>query len=148
MQKNIFSLNKKACYNYEILEKLEVGIILHGYEVKSIRHSSVSLVEGVVKFYNREAFIENMFVALYKHTSCVYKYNPVRKRKLLMHRSEINKMYTKAKVKGLSVIPLEIYNGSNSKVKLLIGLVRGKKMYDKRGIIKNRDIARETAREY
>ncbi|MDR3253715.1 MAG: SsrA-binding protein SmpB [Endomicrobium sp.] len=149
MEKKIFSSNKKAYYNYEILEKLETGIVLYGYEVKSARRSNVSLVDGIVRFSNGEAFIENIFIAPYEHISThIYEYDAKRKRKLLMHKAEISRMQVKIKEKGLSVVPLEIYSGDKGKIKLLIGLAKGKKMYDKRESIKKKDIAREIARAY
>jgi SsrA-binding protein len=149
MDKKTFSSNKKAYYNYEILEKLEVGIALSGYEVKSIRRSNVSLADSVVRFSNGEAFGENIFIAPYEQMSShIADYDAKRKRKILMHKSEINKMYTKVRERGLTVVPLEMYIGSKGKIKLLIGLAKGKKTYDKKELIKKRDIAREMARQY
>ncbi|MDR1122671.1 MAG: SsrA-binding protein SmpB [Endomicrobium sp.] len=149
MGKKIFSSNRKAYYNYEILEKLEIGIILYGYEVKSVRRSNVSLVDGIVRFSNGEAFVENVFIASYEQISShIADYDTKRKRKLLMHKSEINKMCAKVKEKGLTVVPLEVYIGEKGKVKLLIGLAKGKKSYDKKEAIKKKDIDREMAKEY
>jgi SsrA-binding protein len=149
MEKKIFSSNRKAYYNYEILEKLETGIVLSGYEVKSIRRSNISLADSMVRFSNGEAFVENVFVAPYEQISShISDYDANRKRKLLMHKSEINRMNTKVKEKGLTVIPLEVYIGVKGKVKLLIGLAKGKKSYDKKEAIKKKDIAREMAKEY
>ncbi|MDR3195602.1 MAG: SsrA-binding protein SmpB [Endomicrobium sp.] len=149
MEKKIFSSNRKAYYNYEILEKLETGIVLSGYEVKSVRRSNISLVDGIVKFSNGEAFIENVFIAPYEQISShIADYDSTRKRKLLMHKSEINRMYAKIKEKGLTVVPLEVYIGGNGKVKLFIGLAKGKKSYDKKEAIKKKDIAREMAKGY
>jgi SsrA-binding protein len=149
MEKRIFANNKKAYYNYEILDKLEVGLVLFGHEVKSIRRSNVSLVDSLVKFSGEEAFVENMYIAPYEQISThIIEYNAKRLRKLLMHKLEIRKMHSKVKEKGITVIPLEIYIGSNGKIKLLIGLAKGKKSYDKRELIKKKDITREVAREY
>jgi SsrA-binding protein len=149
MDKKIFSSNRKAYYNYEILEKLETGIVLSGYEVKSIRQSNISLVDSMVKFSNGEAFAENIFVAPYEQISThIADYDAKRKRKLLMHKNEIKKMHAKVKEKGLTVVPLEVYIGSKGKVKLLIGLAKGKKAYDKKESIKKKDMAREMAKEY
>jgi len=149
MEKKIFSSNRKAYYNYEILEKLETGIVLSGYEVKSVRRSNISLVDSIVRFSNSEAFVENVFIAPYEQISShIADYDPKRKRKLLMHKSEINKMHAKVKEKGFTVIPLEVYIGGKGKVKLLIGLAKGKKSYDKKEAIKKKDIAREMAKEY
>ncbi|MDR1260080.1 MAG: SsrA-binding protein SmpB [Endomicrobium sp.] len=145
--KKVFSLNKKAYYNYEIIEKLETGIVLCGYEVKAIKCSNVSLTEGIVGFYEGEAFVENMSIASYRNVSThVYGYDAKRRRKLLMHKIEISKMQWKVRRKGFSVIPLEIYSGCKGRIKLLVGLVKGKKMYNKKDIIKKRDIMREVER--
>jgi SsrA-binding protein len=149
MGKKIFANNRKAYYDYEILDKLEVGLALSGHEVKSIRRSNVSLVDSLVKFSNGEAFVENMFIAPYEQISThIIDYNAKRIRKLLMHKLEIRKMHSKVKEKGLTVIPLEVYIGNKEKIKLLIGLAKGKKSYDKKELIKKKDIAREVAREY
>jgi SsrA-binding protein len=149
MEKKIFSSNRKAYYNYEILEKLETGIVLSGYEVKSVRRSNISLVDSIVRFSNGEAFVENVFIAPYEQISShITDYDTKRKRKLLMHKSEINRMYAKVKEKGLTVVPLEVYIGGKGKVKLLIGLAKGKKSYDKKEAIKKKDMAREMAKEY
>ncbi|MDR2645022.1 MAG: SsrA-binding protein SmpB [Endomicrobium sp.] len=149
MEKKIFSSNRKAYYNYEILEKLETGIVLSGYEVKSVKRSNISLVDSIVRFSNGEAFVENVFIAPYEQISShIANYDAKRKRKLLMHKSEINRMHAKVKEKGLTVVPLEVYIGGKGKVKLLIGLAKGKKSYDKKETIKKKDIAREMAKEY
>ncbi|MDR0617250.1 MAG: SsrA-binding protein SmpB [Endomicrobium sp.] len=147
--KKLFANNKKAYYDYNILEKLEVGLILSGHEVKSIRCSNVSLADSIVRFFNGEAFVENMFVSPYEQISThIIDYDAKRKRKLLMHRLEIKKMYSRVREKGLTVIPLEVYMENKGKIKLLIGLGKGKKSYDKKELIKKKDIAREMAREY
>ncbi|MDR0800244.1 MAG: SsrA-binding protein SmpB [Endomicrobium sp.] len=149
MGKKVLSSNKKAYYNYEILEKLETGIVLSGYEVKSARLSNVSLVDSIVRFSNGEAFAENMFIAPYELISThIADYDVKRKRKLLMHKSEIDKLCAKVKERGLTVVPLEVYVGDKGRIKLLIGLAKGKKSYDKKEAIKKKDIEREMAREY
>ncbi|MDR1522587.1 MAG: SsrA-binding protein SmpB [Endomicrobium sp.] len=149
MVKKIFANNKKAYHDYEILEKLEVGLVLSGHEVKAIKCSNVSLLDSLVKFSSQEAFVENMFIAPYEQISThILDYNAKKKRKLLMHKQEIKRMYSKVKEKGLTVIPLEVYVGSKGKIKLLIGLAKGKKSYDKKELLKQKDIARQMAREY
>ncbi|MDR2437638.1 MAG: SsrA-binding protein SmpB [Endomicrobium sp.] len=149
MGKKIFSSNRKAYYNYEILEKVEAGIVLSGYEVKSIRRSNISLVDSLVRFSNGEAFVENVFISPYEQMSShVSDYDAKRKRKLLMHKSEINRMNAKIKEKGLTIVPLEVYISVKGKVKLLMGLAKGKKSYDKKEAIKKKDIAREIVKEY
>jgi SsrA-binding protein len=149
MKKKTLSSNRKAYYNYEILEKLETGIVLSGYEVKSARQSNISLVDSAVCFSDGEAFAENMFIAPYEQISThIADYDAKRKRKLLMHKSEINKMRAKVKEKGLTVIVLEVYVSNRGKIKLIIGLAKGKKTYNKKETIKKKDIERETAKEY
>ena len=148
MEKKVLASNRKAFYNYEILDKLETGIVLSGYEVKSARRSNISLVDSVVRFAGSEAFADNMFIAPYEQISThISDYDAKRKRKLLMHKSEIARLHTKVKEKGLTVIPLEVYVSSEGRIKVLIGLAKGKKMYDKKESIKRKDIARETDRE-
>jgi SsrA-binding protein len=148
MVKKIFANNKKAYYDYEILEKLEVGLVLSGHEVKSIKRSNVSLVDSLVRFSSQEAFVENMFIAPYEQISThILDYNTNRKRKLLMHKLEIKRMYSKVKERGLTVIPLEVYVGSKGKIKLLVGIAKGKKSYDKKELIKQKDLDREMARD-
>ncbi|MDR1511334.1 MAG: SsrA-binding protein SmpB [Endomicrobium sp.] len=149
MKKRTLSSNKKAYYNYEIFEKLEAGVVLYGYEVKSLKQFKVSLVDSIVKFSNGEAFVENMFIAPYERISThISDYDSKRKRKLLMHKSEMIKIYGRVREKGFTAIPLEIYIGVRGKIKILIGLARGKNIHDKREAIKKRDIAREIARGY
>ncbi|MDR1196005.1 MAG: SsrA-binding protein SmpB [Endomicrobium sp.] len=149
MDKKIFTTNRKAFHDYEILEKAETGIVLSGFEVKSIRRSNVSLADSLVRFSAAgEAFVDNMFIAPYELMSThITDYDAKRKRKLLMHKSEINKLNSKVKEKGLTVIPLEVYLSPQGKIKLLIGLGKGKKSYDKRETLKKKDINREIARE-
>lgn len=148
MEKKVFTTNRKAFHDYEILEKVETGIVLSGFEVKSVRRSNVSLADSVVRFSSGEAFADNMFIAPYEHISThVIDYDAKRKRKLLLHKSEINKLNVKVKEKGLTVIPLEVYLSPKGKIKVLIGLGKGKKSYDKRDSIRKKDLDRDMARE-
>jgi SsrA-binding protein len=148
MERKVFTTNRKAFHDYEILEKIEAGIVLSGFEVKSIRRSNVSLVDSVVRFSAGEAYADNMFIAPYEHMSShVSDYDAKRKRKLLMNKSEINKWNAKVKEKGLTVIPLEVYLSAQGMVKVLLGLAKGKKAYDKKESIKRKDMDREMARE-
>lgn len=148
MEKKVLTTNRKAFHNYEILEKIEAGIVLSGHEVKSARRSNISLVDSLVRFSKGEAFAENVFIAPYEQISShIMEYDSKRKRKLIMHKSEINKLNAKVKEKGLTVIPLEVYIAPNGKIKMLIGLGKGKRAYDKKESIKKKDISRELARE-
>ena len=134
----IIAKNKKAYFNYELLEKLEVGIVLTGSEIKSIRLGNVSLQDSYVTFSNNEAYIINMNITTYKFTTS-YILDPLRKRKLLLNAREIKKIQQEQKQKNLTVVPTMIYLNSKSRAKLEIALARGKKNYDKRETIKNRD---------
>ncbi|MDR1696398.1 MAG: SsrA-binding protein SmpB [Endomicrobium sp.] len=148
MGKKILTTNRKAFHDYEILEKLETGMVLSGHEVKSARKSNISLSDSLVRFSNGEAFAENMYIAPYEQISThVSDYDSKRRRKLLMHKSEINRLHSKVKEKGLTAVPLEVYVSPQGRLKLLIGLAKGKRSYDKKEALKRKDIARETARE-
>ncbi|AKL98259.1 SsrA-binding protein SmpB [Endomicrobium proavitum] len=148
MEKKILNTNRKAFHNYEILEKIEAGAVLSGYEVKSARKSNISLVDSVVRFSNGEAFADNVFIAPYEHMSShVSDYDAKRKRKLLMRKDEINKFSQKIKEKGLTAIPLEVYISPKGKIKFLVGLGKGKAAYDKKETIKAKDVKRDLARE-
>ncbi|WP_174480343.1 SsrA-binding protein [Spiroplasma endosymbiont of Danaus chrysippus] len=138
----IIAKNKKAYFNYELLEKLEVGIVLTGSEIKSIRLGNVSLQDSYVTFSNNEAYIINMNITTYKFTTS-YILDPLRKRKLLLNAREIKKIQQEQKQKNLTVVPTMIYLNSKSRAKLEITLARGKKNYDKRETIKNRDAVRQ-----
>lgn len=147
-EKQILVTNKKAYHNYHILEEYEAGIVLSGYEVKSLRLHNVSLVDSIVKFVNDEAYLENVYIAPYTQISThINDYNAKRDRKLLLHKQEINKLFSKSKEKGLTVVPLEIYVSKYGKIKSLIGLAKGKTTYDKRDLLKKKDIERDTKRQ-
>ena len=138
----IIAKNKKAYFNYELLEKLEVGIVLTGSEIKSIRLGGVSLQDSYVIFRDNEAYIINMNITTYKFTTS-YVLDPLRKRKLLLNYREIKKIKQEQKQKNLTVIPTMIYLNSKNRAKLEIALARGKRNYDKREIIKNRYAIRQ-----
>jgi len=147
-ENKILATNKKAFHNYHILEQFETGIVLSGYEVKSARLHNVSMVDSVVRFLNNEAFAENIYIAPYTQISThVSDYDSKRSRKLLMHKQEIIKLYSKSREKGLTVVPLELYVSKYGKIKMLIGLAKGKTTYDKKEVLKKKDIARELQRE-
>ncbi len=137
--------NRKAYYNYEILETYEAGIALKGTEIKSIRLGNVSINDsyGIIK--NNEVFLLNMYISEYKHGN-MFNHNETRTRKLLLHKKEIIKLNDKL-LTGLTLIPLKLYFKKN-KVKILLGLAKGKKSYDKRQVIKERDIKRELQKEF
>ncbi|MGL4647273.1 MAG: SsrA-binding protein [Mycoplasmoidaceae bacterium] len=132
--------NKKASFNYFILDKYEAGIELKGVEVKSIYLKKLSLDEAYIIIKKGEMFIVNMHISPYEHGNR-YNQDPIRRRKLLMHKKEILKIQTKIKKEDLTLVPTMIY-WNNKKIKIEIGLAKGKKLHDKREAIKNKDIKR------
>lgn len=138
----IIAKNKKIYFNYELLEKLEVGIVLTGSEIKSIRLGNVSLQDSYITFTDNEAYIINMSITTYKFSTS-YVVDPLRKRKLLLNTREIKKFKQEQKQKNLTVVPTMIYLNNRSRAKLEIALARGKKNYDKRETIKDRDAIRQ-----
>lgn len=141
MGKKVISTNRKARFNYEILETLEAGIVLDGGEVKSAREGRVDLKDGYVGLEKNEVFLYNINISPYKFTSggLEKKYNPQRPRKLLLHKKEIIKLQNKISERGLAIIPTEIYF-RNGLVKVEIAVAKGKKLWDKREAIKKREI--------
>lgn len=138
--------NKKAYHDYFIEEKYEAGISLHGTEVKSLRMGKCSVKESFVRIQNGEVYIYGMNISPYEKGN-IFNKDPLRIRKLLLHRSEINKMEAKLKEKGLTLVPIKVYF-KNSLVKVEIGMARGKKLYDKRQDIAKKDQRREAERDF
>ncbi|AHF60577.1 single-stranded DNA-binding protein [Spiroplasma mirum ATCC 29335] len=136
----VISVNKKARFNYEILDTYEAGLSLTGSEIKSIRNNDVSINEAFVVIRKNEAFVINMHIANYKFTAS-YKPDPDRTRKLLLHKREIKKILQRIKLEKLTVVVLRVYLKGNY-AKLEIGLGKGKKLHDKREAIKKRDSER------
>ncbi len=140
----IVATNRKARFNYEILEKIEAGISLKGTEVKSIRNKNVSIEESYAQIKNEEVFLHNLHISPYEQGNRE-NHDPIRVRKLLLHRHEIKKLIAKIQQKGLSLVPLSIYTRKGIiKVELAVG--RGKRLVDKRESIKKKAIEREIAR--
>ena len=137
-------LNRKARYDYEILEKYEAGIVLTGNEIKSIRKGSCNLKDSYVIVKNNEIFVLNMHISNYDKG--LDNQDETRTRKLLLNRKEINKLQGIVEIKGYTIIPVRLYLKGNI-VKLEIAVAKGKHTYDKKEAIKRRDIERETARE-
>ncbi|HIY56469.1 MAG TPA: SsrA-binding protein SmpB [Candidatus Dorea merdavium] len=138
--------NKKAYHDYFILETFEAGIALSGTEVKSIRMGKCSIKEAFVRVEKGEVFIYGMHISPYEKGN-IFNKDPLRVRKLLLHRSEINKLLGKTKEQGITIMPLKVYL-KGSLVKVEIGLARGKKLYDKRQDIAKKDQKREAQREF
>lgn len=138
--------NKKAYHDYFIDEKYEAGIVLHGTEVKSLRQGKCSIKEGFVRIENGEAWIYGMNISPYEQGN-IFNKDPLRIKKLLLHKFEINKLGGKMAEKGFTLVPLQVYF-KDGKAKVEIGLARGKKLYDKRQDIAKKDARRETEREF
>lgn len=138
--------NKKAYHDYFIEEKYECGIELFGTEVKSLRQGKCSIKEAFVSIDHGEAFVEGMNISPYEKGN-IFNKDPLRKRRLLLHKKEINKLFAASREKGYTIVPLQVYF-KNGLVKVEIGLARGKKLYDKRDDIRKRDLRRETERDY
>ena len=133
--------NKKAYFDHTTLEEIEAGISLVGTEIKSVRKGSVDLKDSFITIKNNEAFILNMYIAKYEEGN-IFNHDERRTRKLLLHKKEIKKLKEKVSTEGLTLIPLKLYFKKNY-VKVLVGLCKGKKLYDKRASLKERDLKRE-----
>jgi len=140
------AINKKAYHDYEILQTFEAGISLLGTEVKSAKEGRISLKDGFVLFKNGEAFLKNVHISQYPFGNRV-NHDPLRERKLLLHKYEITRLATKVKEKGLTVVPLKVYT-KKGKIKVEIGLAKGKAKYEKKEAIKKRDETRELKRSF
>ena len=138
--------NKKAYHDYFIDDKYETGIELYGTEVKSIRMGKCSIKEAFVRIENWQVYIYCMHISPYEKGN-IFNKDPLRQRKLLMHRREIDKLLSKIKEKGFTLVPLQVYF-KGSLVKVEIGLARGKKLYDKRDDIAKKDAKREMERSF
>lgn len=138
------AFNKKARFNIDIEDEYETGIVLKGTEVKSIRQGKISLKESFAKIKNNEVFIYNLHISPYSH-AYFDNHEPMRPRKLLLHKKEIKKLIGKTSEKGYALVPTKVYL-KNGKVKLGLALGRGKKLHDKRNAIKEREVKRELDR--
>ena len=133
-------LNRKAKYNYQIFETVEAGIVLTGTEIKSLRLGKANIKDSYVRVKNNEMYIINMHISSYDNGN-IFNHDETRERKLLLHKKEIFKFRDKIKLEGYTIVPLKVYL-KNGRAKVLIGLAKGKKNYDKREDIKKRDIER------
>lgn len=145
-QGKMIANNKKAYHDYFILDTYEAGIALAGTEVKSLRMGKCSIKESFIRIEDGEVFIYGMHISPYEKGN-IFNKDPLRVRKLLLHKSEINKLIGKTKEKGMAIVPLKAYF-SKSLVKVEIGLAKGKKLYDKRDDIAKKDQKREAEREF
>ena len=134
-------LNRKARFNYFIIDEIETGIELKGTEIKSIRNGKASIEDAYARIKNREVFLTNMFIAKYEKGNR-FNHDERRERKLLLHKSEIIKLSKKLELDNYTLVPLKLYFKKNH-AKISLGLCKGKKLYDKRETIKKRDLERE-----
>ena len=139
-------LNRKARFNYEIIDTIECGIVLKGTEIKSIRDGKANIKDSYGIIRNNEVYILNMHISPYENGG-VFNHQETRTRKLLLHKKEILKLKNKLELEGFTLIPLKLYF-VDGKAKIELGLCKGKKLYDKREDVKKRDIEREIAKKY
>ncbi len=144
--KKLIANNKKAYHEYFLEEKYETGIELHGTEVKSLRSGKCSIKESFVRIENEEVFIYQMHIPPYEKGN-IFNRDPLRPKKLLMHKEEIRRLMGKIQEKGYTLVPVEVYF-KNGRVKVEIALAKGKKLYDKRADIAKKDMRREAEREF
>jgi SsrA-binding protein len=144
-QSKIVATNRKAYHDYFIEEKFEAGIVLKGTEVKSLREGRVNLQDSYASVKDSEVFLHNCHISPYSHGNLM-NHDPIRVRKLLLHKKEINKLLGKTQQKGLTLIPLRLYFTKQGKAKIELGLAKGKKQHDRRESIKTREAGREVER--
>lgn len=138
--------NKRAYFEYFISDVLSAGIVLTGTEIKSIRNGKANITDAYCLFIDDELFVRNMYIAEYTYSS-YNAHEPRRDRKLLLTKKELRKYHNKVKDKGVTIIPLRLYINEKGLAKLEIGLAKGKKLYDKRASIKEKDVKRDMERE-
>ena len=134
--------NKKAYFNYYVEKEVESGIVLTGTEIKAIRKGSANIKDAYIRIKNNEVFIINMYIAKYEAGE-FFNHDETRERKLLLHKKEISKLKSDVSVSGYTLIPLKIYSNRN-KAKVLIGICKGKKLYDKRIALKEKELLKES----
>ena len=140
----LIAQNKKARHDYSIIDTMEAGMVLQGTEIKSIRNSRINLKDGFIRVRNGEAFLHNVHISPYEQGN-IFNHDPLRSRRLLLHRQEINKLIGKVKEKGYALVPLKLYF-KHGLVKLELALAVGKKLYDKRQDMAKKDAKREMER--
>ncbi|TVR77619.1 MAG: SsrA-binding protein SmpB [Chitinophagaceae bacterium] len=144
---NINIRNKRAGFDYELVEKITAGIILTGTEIKSVREGKATINEAYCYFDNNgNLWIKNMHISEYKFGN-IHNHDPIRERKLLLKKKELSKFHDKVKEKGLTVVPVKLFLSERGWAKLVVALAKGKKVHDKRSTIKERDIKKEMDRE-
>lgn len=138
--------NKKARFNYFVEDSIECGVALEGTEVKSVKSGNISFSDSFAEIINGEIWLKNFHISEYAFSS-VFNHNPARAKKLLLHRDQIKRLIRKTEEKGYTLIPLDVYL-KNGRVKISLGVCKGKKLFDKRETIKSRDIERDIARDF
>ncbi|MEQ8277719.1 MAG: SsrA-binding protein SmpB [Deltaproteobacteria bacterium] len=133
--------NRKARFDYTIVDEVEAGVVLQGTEVKSLRDGKIQLADAYAMIDNGQAYLHHAHIAEYTNGN-IYNHDPIRTRKLLLHRREIDRLNSKVREKGLTLIPLDVYF-KNGRVKINLGLCKGKAHYDKRAAIRERDEKRD-----
>ncbi|MBO0476311.1 SsrA-binding protein SmpB [Vagococcus sp. DIV0080] len=141
---NLIAQNRKARHDYAVIETIEAGMVLKGTEIKAIRNRRVNLKDGYVRVRDGEAFLVNVHISPYEQGN-LFNHDPLRTRKLLMHKKQIEKLTVESKNTGITLIPLKIYI-KNGFAKVLVGIAKGKKQYDKRQDLKQKDMNREINR--
>ncbi len=142
----VIATNRKASFEYFLMEKFEAGLVLHGSEIKSIRAGQVSIQEAYVDVQNgEEAWLVESHIAPYEQAGKYFNHEPKRKRRLLLHKKQIRELWNNVRIKGMTVVPLRVYL-KDGRAKLEIALAKGKKAYDKRAAIAKRDEARNHER--
>jgi SsrA-binding protein len=144
MEVKTVATNRKARFEYQLLETFEAGLVLKGTDIKSVRRGQISLQEAYVRTDGKQAWLVGAHIAPYEHASA-FQHDPDREKKLLLNKREIRELYDAVRIKGLTIIPVRVYlKGGRAKVE--IAIAKGKKKYDKREAIKKRDIEREESR--
>lgn len=145
MEVKTVATNRKARFEYQLLETFEAGLVLKGTEIKSVRRGQISLQEAYVRTDGKQAWLVGAHIAPYEHASA-FQHDPDREKKLLLNKREIRELYDAVRIKGLTIIPVRVYlKGGRAKVE--IAIAKGKKKYDKREAIKKRDYEREESRD-
>lgn len=144
-QQKVVATNRKASHDYFIEEKFEAGIVLKGTEVKSLREGRVNLQDSYASVTGGEVFLHHCHISPYTHGN-IMNHDPIRARKLLLHKKEINKLHGKTQQKGLTLVPLRIYFSKRGQAKVELGLAKGKKRYDRREALRTREAGREVER--
>ena len=140
----LIAQNRKARHDYSIIDTVEAGLVLQGTEIKSIRNGRINLKDGFARIRNGEAFLYNVHISPYEQGN-IFNHDPLRTRKLLLHKKQINKLIGETKNTGITLVPLKVYI-KDGYAKVLIGLAKGKKQYDKREDLKRKAVDRQISR--